>query len=316
MSTIDIFSRIELPKEEVFKYLSNSHTIARCASPFFKLENLRCKNSKIDQDTHFTQKNVFFDFLQLFFRVKEVIPPKKISYQFDGLIKGMQVVDIIEDEGSSLIKERLEFSLYNQFNIPLLDIFLSLFFYIDTFIRHLRLKSILYKESEVDKKKLNIFKELSTIRSYIVIDARISDIESLFEDLNKFSLWLSPFLKLQTLNTHDFKEGQEFSLKFIFPFLPCFYCRINKKSLNKIEISFSNPLLRGNNSWSIIPYENQFVIENTVEIEEIMFCLELLWLVLGNTLIRDELNNWNKRLKEVAEKTNLSKYLDLAVSGL
>ena len=45
-----------------------------------------------------------------------------------------------------------------------------------------------------------------------------------------------------------------------------------------------------------------------------MTYLKLGWFILGNTLIKTELNDWNKRLKEIAEKTKLSKHLDLAFS--
>src|SRR3990167_6115141 len=111
MSSIDIFTRIQLPQEEVFNYLINPHTLSRCASPFFKLENLRSSNLKIDSNTYFSQKFVFSDFLQLFYTVKEVTSPKKILFNFEGLIKGSDCMDIISDDGSSILKEKIDFSL-------------------------------------------------------------------------------------------------------------------------------------------------------------------------------------------------------------
>lgn len=307
MSTIDIFSRIELPKEEVFKHLLNSHTISRCASPFFKLDNFNCKNSKIDQDTYFSQKCVFLELLQLFFTVKEIIPNSKIAFKFDGLIKGTQCINLIEDANSCIIKERLDFSLFNQFNLPLLIFILSIFFYLDTFIRHLRLKNILYKDN--GSKTWNLLKEYSTIRSYITINTNITAISSFFEDLNKLDIFLSPFLKIDTTNQSD-----EFSLSFFLPLFPSFKCKINKKDSNKIIVSFSNPMFTGKNTWSIFTCENELVVENSIEIEHLSSFLKLLWPILGNTLIKTELTNWNQRLKEIAEKTNLSKYFELRVS--
>ena len=302
MSDINIFSRIELPKNEVFKYLSNSHTISRCTSPFFKLKNLRCKNQTIDLDTHFTQESVFLEFLQLFFNVKEIIPDKKITYQFEGLIKGIQSINLIEDENSCILKESIEFYLFNQFNLPVIDLILSVFFYLDTFIKHLRLKSIIHKDNP-GIKNLSVLKDFSTIRSYIEIDADVTNIMSLFDDLQKLSLWISPLIKI------DIKEK-----RFILPFLPALDFRIEKKDSKKLKISFATSILKGNNTWTILPNENKFLIENSIEIEEIMTYLKLGWFILGNTLIKHELNDWNKRLKEIAQKTQLSKYLETTVS--
>lgn len=316
MSSIDIFTRIELPQEEVFKYLLNSHTLSRCASPFFKLENLSCSNSKIDLETCFSQKCALLDILQFFYRVKEIKPTEKILFQFDGLIKGLQCINLIKDENSCILKESIEFSLYNQFSLPILDLLLSILFYFDTLIKHLRLKNTIYKENLVSKKG-NILKGLTAIRSYIIINANINEITSLFEDLNKFVLWISPLVKIKILNDkNDFKEGQEFSMEFLVPLLPGFYCTINKKDSNKIIISFSSSILKGKNIWTILPLENQYLIENTIEIDEALAYLKLIWMIIGNTFIKDELNNWNKRLKEVAEKTNLSKFLDLATQSI
>lgn len=313
MPYLDIFSRIELPKEEVFKCLSSSHNIPRYSSPFFKLENISSKNPVIDLDTSFSQKCVFLELLQLFFRVKEITPNKKILFRFDGLIKGTQSINLIDDENSCIIKERLEFSLYNQFNLPLLAFVLSMFFYTDIFIKHVRLKNVLYKDYGFEKR--DILKEYSTIRSYIVIDANIKSINSLFEDLNKFSIWLSHFFKIEPLTQEQgFKEGNEFTLEFILPFLPLFQCKIDKKEPNKITISFSSPVLKGNNIWSILPCENELIVENAIEINYISVYLKLLWPILANTLIRSELNNWNERLKEIAEKTNLSKFVELSLN--
>lgn len=312
MSVIDIFSRIELPKEEVFKYLSNSSTISRCSSPFFNLKNLRCKSQTIDLDTHFTQECVFSELLQLFFNVKEIIPNKKITYQFEGLIKGSQNISLIEDEKSCILKESIEFYLFNQFSLSVIDLFLSVFFYLDTFIKHLRLKSILYKDNPGIKNQ-SILKDFSTIRSYIEIDADTNSIMSLFDDLHKLSLWISPFIKVDIRKNHkEIKEGEVFSVSFIVPFLSALNCIVEKKEDKKIKILFTNSLLKGNNTWTILPDEKKFLIENSIEIEEIMTFLKLGWFVLGNTLLKSELNDWNKRLKEIVEKTNLRKHLDLA----
>lgn len=315
MSSIDIFTRIELPQEEVFKYLLNSHTLSRCASPLFKLENLSCSNSKIDLETCFSQKCVLLDILQLFYRTKEIIPNEKILFHFDGLIKGSQCINLIKDENSCILKESIEFSLYNQFSLPILDLLLSLLFYFDTFTKHLRLKNIIYKENPTNKE--NISKKLTTIRSYITVNANISEIISLFEDLNKFALWVSPLVKIKTLNnSREDKEEREFSMEFLLPLLPSFSCGITKKDLSKIIISFSSSILKGKNTWAILPLGKQYLIENTIEIDEALDYIKLIWMIIGNTFIKGELNNWNKRLKEVAEKTNLSRFLDLAVQGI
>lgn len=313
MSTIDIFSRIQIPKEEVFKHLISSHTISRCVSPFFKIENLNCSNSRLDLDSYFTQKCVLSELLQLFFNVKEIVPDKKILFQFEGLIKGKQCINLLEDENGCILKERIDFSLYNYFNFPVLDTFLALFFYLDTCIKHLRLKNILYKDSKMK----SLLKDYSAIRSYIVIDADLKVINSFFNDLNKFALWISPFVKVTSLNhKQELEEGTEFSLEFMVPFIQSVHCKISKKQLNKIIISFSNSFLSGKNIWSIFPCENELVIENTLELDDILIYLQIAWLLIGNTLLRKELKNWNKRLKEIAERTSLTKYLDLTLNQI
>ena len=314
MPSIDIFTRIELPQEKVFNYLLDSHTLSRCASPLFKLENLSCSNSKIDLETCFSQKCVLLDILQLFYSVKEITPDEKILFEFNGLIKGSQSINLIKDENSCILKETIEFSLYNQFSLPILDLILLLLFYFDTFIKHLRLKNTVYKENLAGKRE-NLSKEFTAIRSYIIINANINEITSLFEDLNKFALWVSPFVKIKTLNNkNNSKEEQEFSMELLLPLLPGFYCKINKTDSNKIIISFSNSILKGRNIWTILPLKNQYLIENTIEIDETLAYLKLIWTLIGNTFIKDELNNWNKRLKEVVERSNLSRSLDLAIN--
>ncbi len=136
---------------------------------------------------------------------------------------------------------------------------------------------------------------------------------SLFDDLQKLSLWLSPLLNIKVNeNNKDIKEDNVFSLSFVLPFLPELNCRIEKKEDKKIKILFTNSFLKGYNTWSFIPFENKLIIENTIEIEEILTYLKLIWVILGNTLIKTELHEWNKRLKEVAEKTNLRKHLEVA----
>ena len=302
MSTIDIFSKVELTKEKVFEHLLKPNTICRSVSPFFKLENLNCNNSQINLETSFTQKSTLFDLLQLFYKVKDITPNEKITFEFLGLIKGTQTIYFIEDEDSCILREKFEFSLYNQFNFPLLDLMLSLFFYIDSFIKNLRLKNIIYKDYGIKKHK----NDLQAIRSYIVIGTDTNVMSSFFESLNKFALWLLPSLSVN--NNHDSYEldtGKEFTLSFFLPILPNFSCKVIRKDLNKIVFSFSNPILKGKNSWSLFPCEKEIIIENTVELEQIETYLELIWLILGNTLVKYELNNWNKRLKELAEKSQL-----------
>lgn len=314
MATIDIFSRIELPIQEVFSSISNTNTLSRCVSPFFKLENLNLKNSKINLDTTFSQKCVFLELLQLFFTVKEIIPNEKILFNFNGLVKGTQCINLIEDESSCIIKEKFEFSLYNQFNFILLDFILSTFIYIDTYIRHLRLKYSLYKDHGF--KVSNLLKELSTIRSYIVIDSDINAITSLFEDLNKFAIWISPFLKIDTISKNkEYREENEFSLSFFLPFSPSFHCKISLKEVNKIIIYFSSPIIKGKNIWSILACENELIIQNSIEIDHMLTCMKLLWPLFIRTFLCYELTSWNLRLKELAEKTNLSKLVELSPSS-
>ncbi len=312
MTAIDIFSRIELPQKEVFKNFLQVNTFTRCVSPFFTIENFTSSNSNIDTNTSFSLKCAFLDILQFFVTVKE-ITDKKIVFELNGLIKATQTIYFIEDEkNSTLVREKFEFSLYNQFNIPLLSLILSIFFYIDSFIKHLRFKSLLYKsfESTNSEKK---FKDLFSIKSYIVIEAPINEINSLFQDLNKFSLWLSPFIKIDSKSSeNDFKCGKEFLLTFTLPILGAFCCRVNKNDSNKIEISFSNPILNGINTWSLLPCENEVIIENKIEIEDASVYLKLVWLLLGNSLLRLELDSWNRRLKDIVERTNL--YKDVLVS--
>lgn len=302
MATIDIFSRIELPQKEVFKYFLEISTFKKCVSPFFTIENFQSPNLNIDTNTCFSLKCAFLDLLQFFVTVKEIIPDKKIVFDLNGLIKGTQTIYFIDDgENNTLLREKFDFSLYNHFNLPVLSLILSLFFYIEALIKHFRFKNVLYKDLQLTLgQKKNNFKDLFAIRSYIVIEADINEINSLFQDLNKFSLWLSPFIKIDLLNGKN-----EFT--FTLPLLGSFQCRINKNESNKIEISFSNPILNGINTWAILPCENEIVIENTLEIDEGSVYLKLLWLLLGNSLLRMELDNWNKRLKDIVEKTNLYK---------
>ncbi len=313
MGTIDIFSRIELPKKDVYDYLSYSSTISRFTSPFFKLDNLRCKSSTLDLNTHFIQKCIFLEFFQLYFAVEEIIPEDKIQYNFQGLIKGTQSINFLEDNSSCILREKIEFSLYNQFNLPLFDFILSIFFYIDIFIKHLRIKSALYKDFCIEKE--NLSKESYAIRSYIVVDSNLGPISSLFEELGKFALCLPSFVRIKGLNGFkELKEGQEFSLEFLLPFLPEFSCKIEKKDSKKMTISFSAPFLRGNNSWKIISCEKQCIIENSIQLNIATPPAKLFWFILGNTAVKAELINWSKRLKEVSEKTNALKYFYMPVT--
>ena len=314
MSTIDIFSRIELPTKQVFDYFLNPHTLYRCSSPFFKIENFNLENSKINTDSSFSQKCVFLDILQVYYSVKEIIPNEKISYQFNGLIKGTQVANLINDGKSCILKEELTFSLYNDFNFPVVNILLSVLFYLDTFIKHLRLKSMLYKECSNGKNKKNILWDFGTIRSYIIIDSDLKNILSLFEDLNRFSLWLPDFLRFSANENNNTNSNKEFFLEFLLPILPKLSCKISREESSKILISFSSPHFNGKNTWAIFPFENKFVVENTIQIDEIIEYLRLLWILIGNMLIKYELGEWNKRLKEIVERKGLVDVLKCAGS--
>ena len=311
MAAIDIFSKVEIPQKEIFKHFLQTNTFMKSVSPFFTIENFTSASSNIDTGTYFSLKCVFLELLQFFVTVKEIIPDKKIVFDLNGLIKATQTIYFIKDEeNSTLVREKFEFALYNQFNLPLLSLILSIFFYIDSCIKHLRLKNAIMKN--VGEKKNN-FKDLFAVRSYIVVEADVNEINSLFQDLNKFSLWLSPFVKIDSLNKEDdFKHGKEFLLTFALPVIGNFQCRVNKNESNKVEISFSNPILSGINTWSILPCENEVVIESTLEIDDSSVYMKLLWLLLGNSFVRIELNNWNKRLKDIVERTNL--YKDMLVS--
>ena len=298
MTAIDIFSRIELSHKEVFKCFVDANNFKKCVSPFFTIENFNSSNTQIDMNTCFSLKCAFLNLLQFFVTVKEIVPDKKIIFDLNGLIKGTQTVYFIDDgENNTLLREKFEFSLYNQFNLPVLNLILSIFFYIDACIKHFRFKTTFSNQ--------NNFKNLFAIRSYIVVEADISEINALFQDLNKFSLWLSPFVKIDLLNGKN-----EFT--FALPALGSFQCRINKNESNKVEISFSNSILNGINTWSILPCEKEIVIENALEIDDSSVYLKLLWLLLGNSLVRIELDNWNKRLKDIVERTYL--YKDVLVS--
>lgn len=313
MAIIDIFSKIQLPINEVFSHYTNLNNFSRCTTPFFKLENLSCSNSKIDNETFFTQKCTLLELLQLFYKVKEIHQNQKIIFEFNGLLKGTDCIHFIDDENACIIRERLQFSLYNQFNLPLLDLVLSILFYIDTLIKHLRFKKAIYCQKGI--KKEDILKEYSTIRSFISINATIDTISSFFDDLNKFSAWLSPLLKIEsTTSNEEFKEGNEFNLTFFIPFIPAFKCNIRQKDKRKIIISFENTIIKGKNIWSILPCEEELIIENTIELDYVLNYLKPILLLLSTTLVRNEINNWNKRLKEIAEKTNLTSVLDLSFS--
>lgn len=306
MPSIELFSRFELTKEEVFNYLLKSQNISRYLSPFFTLETIQSKNSKIDLETSYIQKSVFLDSLQILYKIKEIVPDNKISYSLEGLIKGTQNIQLVSIENSCILRDKIDVSLYNQFNLLPINILISIFFYLDTCIKHLRLKSIIYKDLGISKEIAS--NEFSKIRSYIVIDADFNGVNSLFEDFNKLTLWVSPYLKLKKQNENNFL------ISFSMPLLPTFSCKINHSNPNKVEISFSNTLIKGKNIWSILPCENELIIENTIELEQITFYLNILWLILGNTLLRNELRHWNKRLKEVAEKTNLSRHLETCLN--
>ena len=306
MPSIEVISRFEVPKEDFFNFLLKSNNISRYISPFFTLEKISSKNSNIDLDTYFIQKFALLDSLQIYYKVKDIIQNEKISYSFDGLIKGTHNIQLANTGNSCVLRENIDVSLHNELNLMPINLFLSLFFQLDTCIKQLRLKSILYKEL-----KIPLLNDLSNIRSYIVIDANLESINSFFEDLNKLALWLSPYLKLEKLESED--HTKNFLLSFIPPLFPSIRCTLENQEKNKIKINFENMFLKGKNIWSVLPIEKQFIIENSLEMEHIAFFMEFLWLILGNTLVKHELENWNKRLKEVAEKTNLSQHLELSL---
>lgn len=313
MATIDIFSRIELPKKDVYDYLYSSFSISRFTSPFFKLDNLRCKGSTLDLNTHFIQKCIFLELLQLYFAVEEIIPENKIQYNFQGLVKGTQSTYFLEDNSSCILREKIEFSLYNQFNLPALDLILSIFFYVDIFIKHLRIKSALYKDFNVEKG--NLSKESNVVRSYIVIDSNLDEVTLLFDHINKIALCLPPFVRIKHANGFkELKEGQEFSIEFLLPFLPIFSCKIEKKDLKEIVISFSNPFINGENLWKIIPCEKQCIIENSIQLNTVTSPTKLFWLFCGNKIVKKELDNWGKNLKEVIERTVNASFLAKSIS--
>ncbi len=318
MAAIDIFSKIELSQKEVFKHFLQTNTFTKSVSPFFTIENFTSATSTIDMNTYFSLKCMLLNLLQFFVTVKEIEPDKKIVFDLNGLIKGTQTLYFINDgENSTLLREKFEFALYNQFNLPVLSLILSIFFYIDACIKHFRLRNALYKNLQVTAgQKKDNFTNIFAIRSYIVIEADINEINSLFQDLNKFALLASPFLKIEThCENQELKEGQEFLVTLMLPILSRFNCRITRKKSNNIEVSFSNPFLHGRNTWSVLPCEKELIIENTLEIDDDSVYLKLLWLLLGNSLVRIELNNWNNRLKDIAERTNLYKDMLISPSG-
>ena len=224
---------------------------------------------------------------------------------FEGLIKGTKEIDLISDGACTILKEKYDVSLYNQFSLIPIDFLISILFSLDSNIKHLRLKNIIYKDLSIPKQK-SAGSSLS-IRSYITIDSNIESINSFFEDLNKLALWISPYLKLDKYN------NDLFSINFILPIFPDLSCTINTSIKNKVEIDFSNSVIKGKNIWSAFKTDHQLVVENRVELEKISMYLNLIWLILGNTLIKQELNNLNLRLKEVAEKTYLSQYLEASL---
>ena len=244
----------------------------------------------------------------MFYKVKEIVENEKISYTFEGLTRGTHNIQLASTgKNSCVLREKVDVSLFNEFNLMPIDLFLSLFFHLDTCIKQLRLKSIIYKDL-----KIPLLNDLSNIRSYIVIDANLESINSFFEDLNKLALWISPYLKLEKLESQD--NIKRFLLNFTGSPFPSIECTLLSQEKNKIQISFENLFFKGKNTWSVLPVEKQFIIENSLEMEHVAFFMEFLWIILGNTVIKGELTNWNKRLKEVAEKTNLSQYLELSLN--
>lgn len=307
MPSIEAFSRFETPKEELFNFLLKSSNLSRYISPFFTLEKINCKNSNIDQNTYFIQKFALLGSVEIFYKVKEIINNEKISYGFEGLTKGSHDIQLASTEKNScILREKIDVSLFNDLNLMPIDLLISFLFHLDVCIKQLRLKSIIYKDL-----KIPLLNNLSNVRSYIVIDANIESINSFFEDLNKLALWISPYLKLEKLESGE--NIKRFSLNFAAPLSPSIVCSLESQEKNKIQINFEGFLFKGKNTWSVLPLEKQFLIENSLEMEHIAFFMDFIWIILGNTLIKGELASWNKRLKEVAERTNLSKYLEVAL---
>ena len=169
MAVIETFSKISLPREEVFKFFLQPGAINNHLSPLFKIENFNSSNSLIDKDTCFVRKCIFSELLQMFVNIDEIIPGKKIIFNLNGLIKGKQTLFFIEDENSCLLREKTEISLYNNFNFTVIDFLFSLLFNVDSIISHLKTKRKISDEYKIQSSAL--LKEMSKVRTYISINA-------------------------------------------------------------------------------------------------------------------------------------------------
>ena len=313
MSSFEIFSHIELESKEVYSYLVNSANLERCSSPFFELGNTNFTGPEINEDNFFIQKFSLLEQFQLFYKVKELIKDKKIVYDFNGVLKGTQKINLIENGKSCILREKFDFSLFNNLSIPALNFLLLTFLYVNSFISHIRLKNAIYKDKKISPKS-NFSKP---IRSYISINASIENIIPMFNDLNKLSLWLPSFIKIENFQNEETKENyKSFLINLTLPLLPTLTSKITYTNQNQITISFANQKIKGKNYWKFFTCENETIVENSIYIEELVSYIKLLWFLVGNTFIKTELKNWNKKLKELAEKTNLLKQLELSFEGL
>lgn len=306
MPSIELFLRLEIPDKEVFNYISNSHNLLRASSFFYSIENLLSSNSKIDENTSFLQRCVFSELLNLYYKVKEVTD-KKIVFDFNGLIKGQECINIINNEGFTILRDKIEFSTFNNFNFPLLDLIMCTIFNLDTFVKHLRLKNSIYNEiPKLSSTKSFSTKDLSVLRSYTTINSYTKDIMYLFEDLSKLALCLPSLLNIN-LKGKNQNNNIEFSLIPSFPFLPSVQCKVLKKEENKIVFSFSFGPFNGTNTLSFLSNECELLLENKIEINHPHFLSELSWLLLGNTIVKGLINNWNRKFSEIVLKSKILK---------
>ena len=305
MAIIETFSRINLPREEVFKFFLEAGSISNHLSPLFKIENFNSSGSLIDKDTYFVKKCILSNLLQLFVNVDEIVPGKKIIFNLNGLIKGKQTLYFIEDESSCLLREKTEVSLYDNFNLTVIDLLFSLLFNIDSIISHLKTRRKISDGYKIQNPSL--LKEMSKIRTYISINADKDSINSVFKDFNKFMSLISAItdIKFENKDHHSFKIGPDF--------FPQIQCNLDVEKEGKIRIKFQSPLVSGVNIWEILPCENEFIIENSLELENLSLYMEVLWIIFGNLFTKEQLKALNSRLKEIVENIIYLKPIQQAV---
>ena len=100
-------------------------------------------------------------------------------------------------------------------------------------------------------------------------------------------------IKLENKEHYSFKVGPDF--------LPQLKCNLDIEKEGKVRIKFHSPLINGVNTWKILPCENEFVIENSLELENLSLYFEILWIIFGNLVTKEQLNTLNIRLKEIVE---------------